>query len=266
MDDILKTIAANKRQEVKAACRRLPIDRLRRLAEAVTPGHRSMASAIMAPGASGIIAEFKRRSPSKGEIAPMAVVGDVVPGYERAGASACSVLTDTRFFGGSPADLALARDTVGLPLLRKDFIVDEYQIYEARLWGADAILLIASILTPDMVAGFTGLAHSLGLEVLLELHSPDETRHLCREVDMVGVNNRDLSTFRTDLGCSASMIGALQDIDAVKIAESGIRTPEDIVRLRAAGYNGFLVGEAFMKTTDPAYELLKFTTGYGTER
>lgn len=258
MNNILETIARSKREVVSASRRLMPLEELRRLALAVDRQSVSMAGAIMAPGASGIIAEFKRRSPSRGDIAPMACVSDVVPGYEIAGASACSVLTDTRFFGGSLTDLAVAREVAAVPLLRKDFIVDEYQIYEARLWGADAILLIAALLSPGEVEEYAGLAHSLGLEVLLELHDEAELGHVCRGIDMVGVNNRDLTTFNTDLGCSASMIDALQDVDAVKVAESGILYPDDMVRLRGVGYDGFLVGEAFMKTASPGSELLKF--------
>lgn len=258
MGNILESIARSKREAVSASRRLMPLEELRRLASAVDRQPVSMAGAIMAPGASGIIAEFKRRSPSRGEIAPMASVGDVVPGYEKAGASACSILTDTQYFGGALTDLAVARETSALPLLRKEFIVDEYQIYEARLWGADAILLIAALLSPAEVAEYVGLAHSLGLEVLLELHDEAELGHVCQDIDMVGVNNRDLTTFNTDLGCSASMIDTLQGVDTVKVAESGILHPGDIARLRGVGYNGFLVGEAFMKTACPASELLKF--------
>ncbi len=258
MGDILKIIAENKREEVSASRRRLPYGELKRFAREDVRPTISMAGGINASGASGIIAEFKRRSPSRGEIAPMARVSDVVSGYGKAGASACSVLTDTRFFGGSPADLAVAREITGLPLLRKDFVVDEYQIYEARLWGADAILLIAALLTPDQVADYTGVAHDLGLEVLLELHTEAEVRHICTGIDMVGVNNRDLSTFKTDLGCSASMICSLQGIGATVIAESGIHAPEDVVCLRRSGYAGFLIGQAFMENADPASELKRF--------
>lgn len=205
----------------------------------------------------GIIAEFKRRSPSKGEIHPLALVSDIIPEYEAAGAAACSVLTDTVFFGGALSDLALASETTRLPLLRKDFIVDERQIYEARIFGASAVLLIAAVLSFDEITRYTSLAHNLGLEVLLELHSTADLDRFVLEADMVGVNNRDLTTFRTDTNTSLSIVASLP-ADIVKIAESGISSPDEIHRLRDAGYDGFLIGEHFMIQPSPGKALKQF--------
>lgn len=169
----------------------------------------------------------------------------------------CSVLTDTRFFGGAITDLATARSRVSIPLLRKDFTVSEYQIDEAAVYGTDAILLIASVLSRNEIEAFTRHAHSLGLEVLLEFHSRAELDKYTPEADMVGINNRNLTTFDTDPGLSLAMAELLPQ-DAVKVAKSGLSSLDEVLRLREAGYRGFLIGESFMKHNDPAAALRNF--------
>jgi indole-3-glycerol phosphate synthase len=214
---------------------------------------------------SGIIAEFKRRSPSKGWLYPKAKVEEVVPAYEHNGAAACSVLTDNRFFGGTFRDLQCARSLVRLPLLRKDFIVDEYQIYQSHVLGADAILLIAACLTKEQCKNFAGVAHQLGLEVLLEVHEKEELSHYNEHVDMLGVNNRNLGTFQTNIKNSYRMIEYIKsevgtgDETPLFISESGISDIKEIKELRTIGFRGFLIGETFMKTENPGEEMLSIT-------
>lgn len=252
MADILQQIVDNKRREVEAMSALTLYDCTGR--EKV----RSMSRALAASD-SGIIAEFKRRSPSKGDIHPKAMVTDVIPAYTASGASACSILTDTPYFGGALTDLAVARSLTDLPLLRKDFIVSEFQIHEAAHFGADTILLIASALTRDEIEHFTICAHSVGLEVLLELHSMDELDKFCPEVEMVGVNNRNLATFHTDSRLSLNVARQLPD-NVVKVAESGLTSMQEVYRLRDAGYRGFLIGETFMRDTHPGDALARFLT------
>ena len=183
-----------------------------------------------------------------------------MPAYQDAGASACSVLTDTVYFGGSLNDLAVARSVANIPLLRKDFIVSTYQIDEARVYGADAILLIASALTRDEVEFFTRHAHDCGLEVLFEIHNEKEIEKFCPEIDMVGVNNRDLTTFVTDPDLSLRIVKQLPD-NVVKVAESGLTSIDEVEQLHQVGYNGFLIGETFMKHDYPGDALSKFIEG-----
>lgn len=259
MANILDNIVANKRMEVDAMKALIPMALMVRAAENVDYVPVSLREALLA-SPTGIIAECKRRSPSKGEIHPKADVPSVVEGYAANGAAACSILTDTVYFGGSLADLVVARSAVAVPLLRKDFIVSEYQLYQARACGADAVLLIASVLSADEIRRFTATAHLLGLEVLLELHDQSELDRYIPEVDVVGVNNRNLGTFVTDLNTSRIMAAHLP-AGAVKVAESGIRTISDIEGLRAAGYSGFLIGETFMKASDPGVALKEFIYG-----
>lgn len=206
---------------------------------------------------SGIIAEFKRRSPSKGVINADADVAKTVDGYSLAGAAAISVLTDRDYFGGSFDDLRAARSAVRIPILRKDFIIDKKQICEAKIWGADVILLIAAALTPEKTAELACFARLLGLEVLLEIHGSAELEHLCPYIDVVGVNNRNLSTFATDVSVSMELADKIP-AQFVKISESGISDPETVRQLRAVGYRGFLMGENFMKQSDPALALAQF--------
>lgn len=210
----------------------------------------SMSTYLTRADKSGIIAEFKRRSPSLPSINLSADVAMVTTGYTAAGASALSVLTDEYFFGGSTADLSAARAANDIPILRKDFIIDPYQILAARSMGADAILLIAEILSADEVRELSIYAGSLGLEVLMELHSEDQLEKYHSSVHMIGVNNRDLSTFNTSIDFSKQLVAKLP-AGAVKVSESGISSPETIRALKEIGYQGFLIGERFMKSTDP---------------
>lgn len=199
---------------------------------------------------SGIIAEIKKRSPSKGIINNYCDVQKTSIGYMQAGASAISVLTDQTFFGGSNADLTIARKHNFCPILRKDFIIDEYQIIEAKSIGADAILLIAAILTSKEIKQFTKLAHQLGMEVLLEIHSIEEADKICEYNTIIGVNNRDLGTLKIDLNNSYLLKPYISSAE-VKVAESGIEDPDKIMELRSIGYNGFLIGSHFMKHSQP---------------
>lgn len=207
------------------------------------------------PSRTGIIAEFKRQSPSKGLINGVANVVEVTGAYAQ-WASAVSVLTDTDFFGGRSEDLLAAR-VHEIPILRKDFMIDPYQVYEAKAMGADLILLIAACLGVDQVKELAALAHSLGLEVLLEIHDASELGHICDEVDLVGVNNRNLKTFEVSIQTSLELI---KHIPAEKpaIAESGISNVDTIVTLRAAGFKGFLIGENFMKEANPSIAFADF--------
>lgn len=252
MANILDKIIANKRREVEST--------IRLLGEEVRfDGGRatvSMSRALL-DSPTGIIAEFKRRSPSKGEIHPLALVGEVLPAYEDAGAAACSVLTDTVYFGGALTDLANARAVSNLPLLRKDFIISRRQIAEARANGADAVLLIAAALTAAEVDDFTRYAHSLDLEVLFEIHNAGELEKYSPEVDMVGVNNRDLTTFATDPLLSERIARELPP-EVVKVAESGLSSIAEVMRLRDAGFSGFLIGETFMRDEKPGDALRRF--------
>ena len=200
----------------------------------------------------GIIAEFKRRSPSKGEINYCSEIVDTLTGYEKAGVSGISVLTDVSFFGGSVEDLTIARGCTKIPILRKDFIFDPYQIIESKAFGSDLVLLIARILKPQEVKELTLVAHSIGLEVLLEIHDESEFHsHVFSEIDLIGINNRNLNSFRVDPALSISLSNKIPD-RFTKIAESGIRSANEIRKLKSYGYDGFLIGEQFMKANNPA--------------
>jgi Indole-3-glycerol phosphate synthase len=257
MKDILQHIIENKRVEVDRQKQAVNLSTLLALGnERIERPTVSMRTSL-ATSPSGIIAEFKRKSPSKGWLHPKASVPDVVPAYESAGAAACSVLTDGVFFGGSLGDLQTARGLVRLPLLRKDFVIDPYQIYQAKVMGADAVLLIAAVLTPGECAELAGLAHSLDLEVLLEVHSEEELNHLNKDVDMLGVNNRNLGSFHTNVENSFRLAEKMQtiseqkDLNPLLISESGLKDAAMLRRLRAAGFRGFLIGETFMRGEQP---------------
>ena len=258
MADILETIVENKRKEVARQKQAVNLQTLvalggDRLERPTFSMRHSLASS-----ATGIIAEFKRKSPSKGWLHPGARVQDVLPFYAEGGASACSILTDGDFFGGSLSDLQQARRLVNIPLLRKDFIVDPYQLYQARVMGADAVLLIAACLSKEECAQLAATAHSLQLEVLLEVHSAEELDHVNADIDMLGVNNRHLGTFDTDVKHSFTLIDQLKGYAPLLVSESGISQAETVKQLRAAGFRGFLIGETFMKTAQPGETLRNF--------
>lgn len=205
----------------------------------------------------GIIAEFKKQSPSKGIIHKNADVENIVAKYEAAGVAGCSVLTDEEFFGGSNADLVHARQKISTPILRKDFIIDEYQLYEAKAMGADVILLIAECLEKERVAQLAQKAKTLGLEVLMEIHSERQLEKLHPSIDIVGVNNRDLETFTVSIQTSLDLFDKIPN-EFVKISESGISNAESVVKLTQAGFQGFLIGENFMKTNNPGAACQEF--------
>jgi indole-3-glycerol phosphate synthase len=206
---------------------------------------------------SGIISEFKRKSPSLGWIHEHADVIQVTDGYCRAGASGISILTDFPYFGGTPNDLMSARPHVTCPILRKDFVIDEYQLFEAKAMGADVVLLIAAALTVGKTLELARKAHDLGLEVLLEVHNAEELGHANNHVDMLGVNNRNLKTFEQNIQTSFDLTALIPD-RFVKISESGISKTETVKELRRVGYRGFLMGENFMKEEKPDETLVSF--------
>ncbi len=246
---ILEKITAHKKTEVAERKSLYPVKLLERTAYFGSQPV-SLKKYVLRPDKNGIIAEIKKKSPSLGTINPYVNVEKTSIGYMQAGASALSVLTDHTFFGGSSADLTTARKFNFCPILRKDFIIDEYQVIEAKSIGADAILLIAAILTKGEIMQLTELAQSLGMEVLLELHGADELDKICHQTDVIGVNNRDLGTMRIDINHAVSM-SALLPKDIVKVAESGIESVEAILKLRNHGYKGFLIGSYFMKQARP---------------
>ena len=254
--NILDSIVADKRKEVDLKKRVIPILQL----ESTILFNRktiSLANALR-NSTTGIIAEHKRRSPSKLVINQDLNVQEVAKGYEIAGACGMSVLTDGKYFGGSLDDLLLARASVKMPLLRKEFIIDEYQIVEAKSNGADVILLIAAILTPSEIKTFSELAKILGMDVLLEVHNEEELhKSIMPSLDMLGVNNRNLKTFEVSLETSKSLSQIIPD-DFVKVSESGISSVEAIKELKPYGYQGFLIGENFMKTEDPGKSAIDF--------
>lgn len=245
--NILDTIVAHKRTEVADRKSRVSLKELE-IRPAFALPVRSLADSLLKEGSTGIIAEFKRKSPSKGYIKQDAGVREITAAYTRYGAACLSVLTDEKFFGGSDADLAEARAN-DIPILRKDFIVDEYQIAEAKSIGADVILLIAACLTPAEVKQLAEFATSLGLQTILELHAEEELEHICDATKIVGINNRDLKTFSVDIERSLRMAEQLP-ADKIKIAESGIDKIEDILLFKQNGFKGFLIGEYFMKQAD----------------
>ena len=209
---------------------------------------------------SGIICEFKRRSPSNQNINYISSLSDVVSGYEEAGAAGLSILTNKKYFDGDILDIIDIRDISNLPILRKEFIISEYQVIEAKSIGSDAILLIASILSKEEIISYSSLAKSIGLEVLLEIHSEDELYKISGDdIDIVGVNNRNLDTLEIDLNNSVELYGKIPS-KFIKISESGISEVESILKLKEVGYNGFLIGEKFMKTRNPmesAHDFIK---------
>ena len=257
--NILEKIIASKYKEVAERSSLVPVKLLEQ--SAYFDGKVvSMKKYVMNLEKSGIIAEFKRKSPSKGIINGSASVETVSIGYMQAGASALSILTDKEYFGGSNEDLKIVRKFNFCPILRKDFVVDEYQIIEAKSIGADCILLIASAMEPSKLKSLASFAKGLGLEILLEVHDGEELeRSLCDEIDLVGVNNRNLKTFEVSLDISLSLVDKIPS-SFVKISESGISDPRTLISLKKAGFDGFLIGENFMKSGRPeqaAYNFIK---------
>lgn len=248
--DILQNIIAHKKKETEERKTLYP-QRLLEKSVYFKGTPLSLKHYLLRSDKSGIIAEFKRKSPSKGVIHPNAQVERTTIGYMQAGASALSILTDHHFFGGSSTDLEVARTFNFCPILRKDFILEEYQILEAKAMGADVILLIAAALSPKTLKNLAAFARSLGLEVLVEVHTPEELHtHLNPNVDIVGVNNRNLKTFTTDIQTSLTMATQIPG-EFLKVSESGIHKPDTLDCLKAAGFNGFLIGEQFMKDAYP---------------
>lgn len=247
MMNVLDIITANKSTEIAKSKQLISLEQLKDN-ELYNRQCISFSKAIQ--NKSGVIAEFKRKSPSKGLINGAVSVEEVVIGYENAGASAVSVLTDTRFFGGTINDVLRARAAIQLPILRKDFIVDAYQLHEAKAMGADVILLIAAALDKNHCAELAEEAKKLGLNVFLELHAENELEQVNPFVDVVGINNRNLKTFEVDIQNSIRLAHALPK-DLVKVAESGISDPSTVKQLKNEGFEGFLIGENFMKTNNP---------------
>ncbi len=258
MADILEEIVANKRKEVEVFKQELPFALLEERVNNIKGGLSISMSANLRSSGSGIIAEFKRKSPSKGWFSKEASIKVIGKSYEENGATAMSVLTDTKYFGGSHQDLTDARMAdIKLPILYKNFIIDEYQLYQARLYQANTVLLIAACLSKDECRQLIAKAHGLGLEVLLEMHTEAETEYAELEPDMCGINNRNLGTFVTDVNNSIRLAGLLPD-NIVKVSESGLSNPETVKMLRGLGFRGFLMGEHFMTQPDPGAALSQF--------
>lgn len=254
--DILEKIIADKRREVALKKAIIPVSQLENSALFNSRTH--SLSKLLQNSSSGIIAEHKRKSPSKTTINSSFSVEEVVKGYQNAGVCGISVLTDMKYFAGSLDDLLLARASVTLPLLRKEFIIDEYQLLEAKAHGADVILLIAAVLTRQEIKHFSEFAQSLGLEVLLEVHDENELfKAIMPSINMIGVNNRNLKTFEVSLNYSKELANFIPN-EFVKISESGIANVSDVKELQQFGYQGFLIGESFMKTDNPGLTASKF--------
>ena len=254
---ILDKIVERKKQEVTAAKAKVSQEELTQY-PLFNRSCYSLKDAILDAEKTGIIAEYKRASPSKGVINNSVSVEEVVAGYQSAGASAISVLTDADFFQGSLEDLTKARTVLSIPLLRKEFIVDKYQITEAKAYGADIILLIAACLTAHEIEDFSIYAKSLGLNVLLEVHNEEElVQNIFPTIDAIGVNNRNLKDFSVSLEHSYDLVNKIPD-NYIKVSESGISEPVTIKNLKNRGFNSFLIGENFMKTANPAQAIVEF--------
>lgn len=256
--DILKKIIHRKLEEIEACKKRLPLAALKEQLGQATDPTRGFALAIadkIAQGRAGVIAEIKKASPSKGVIRADFRPAEIAASYEKGGAACLSVLTDIDFFQGSDEYLKQARAACTLPVIRKDFIIDPYQVYEARLIGADCILLIVSCLTDEALHELNDLAHKLGMDVLVEVHDGEELeRALPLNNRLIGINNRNLRTFEVSLNTTLELLPRIPD-DAIVVTESGILTPDDVRRMRDHQINAFLVGEAFMRADDPGEKL-----------
>ena len=254
--NILETIIAQKKKEVAEKKSSMGIDFFKFMNDDFNKPCLSLKEKLLHDDAN-IIAEFKRKSPSKGWMNEHIHISEVIPSYEQHSAAAISVLTDNFFFGGDIEELKIARVEVGIPLLRKDFIIDEFQLYEAKSYGADIILLIAACLSKVKIKELAAKAKELKLEVLLEIHTKEEIDFICDDVDIIGINNRNLETFVTDVSTSIDLIKFIP-ADKPVISESGISDIDTIINLHHAGFKGFLIGEAFMKAKNPAIAFAEF--------
>ncbi len=244
---ILKEIVINKRKEIDYFKKNNPISKIEK-SEYFNREVLSLKKSLNEK--SGIISEFKRKSPSKPYINLNADVFPITRGYELSNSSGISILTDSKYFGGSNKDITSVRSQINIPILRKDFILDEYQIIESKSLGADIILLIAACLSEEEVKNLSKFAKSFNLQVILELHSEEELSYLCDSIDVVGVNNRNLKTFKTDINNSIYLASKISS-NFLKISESGISNSTEIFLLKEYGYDGFLIGENFMRNDDP---------------
>lgn len=254
--NILDKIIERKKQEIEDSKSKISLQQLK---DSEFFGRKTFSLKQTLKSKSGIIAEFKRQSPSKGIINDKASPLEVASAYEKFGASGISILTDKDFFGGTFDDILSVRDHIQIPILRKDFMVDDYQFYEAKSIGADVILLIAACLSPNQVSEFTELAHDLDLEVLLEIHTEEELQHINKNIDFVGINNRNLKDFKVDLQHSINLKNQLPE-NILSVAESGIYNEDDFKYLKEKGFNGFLMGEYFMKNENPGNKFSEFVS------
>ena len=256
--DILEEIVAHKRLEVERFKQQLGEQEIHRRVEAMLDSPVASMAQALRNSDTGIIAEFKRRSPSKGWIKESGRAEEIPLAYQQNGAAALSILTDEHYFGGRNEFISTARQAgVSIPVLYKNFVIDEYQLFQARLCGASAVLLIAADLTRRECSALLRTAHELGLEVLLEMHSEPELEYAELQPDLCGINNRNLGSFVTDVQNSYRLAELLPP-EAVKVSESGISKPQTVRELRQAGFHGFLIGETFMKTPDPGQALREF--------
>ncbi|AJW62078.1 Indole-3-glycerol phosphate synthase [Elizabethkingia miricola] len=254
--NILDKIVAQKQLEVAASKKLISIEELK---DNAFFSRKTFSLKESVKNKSGIIAEFKRKSPSKGIINDVQNPLSIVSFYEKYGASGISILTDTEFFGGSKEDILAVREHINIPILRKDFMIDAYQFYEAKAMGADVVLLIAACLSPEQVSEFAALAHSLNLEVLLEIHTEEELKHFNSDIDLVGINNRNLKDFKVDLQHSVNLKNLLPT-GTLSVAESGIYNTQDFLFLKEKGFDAFLMGEYFMKGENPGQKFKEFSS------
>jgi indole-3-glycerol phosphate synthase len=255
--NILEKIIAEKKKHIEEFSLLSPVRRFEDQGFFWRIRNRSLVQSLLMPGTNGIIAEFKRKSPSKGWFKPKDLEVEKVLSYYNLASAGISVLTDETFFGGDLDDLIQAKVITDIPILRKDFIIDKWQVAESKAFGADVILLIAACLQPVQVKELAGYAKSIGLETILEIHHEKELDHYCDEVSLIGINNRNLENFEVDLDVSLKLIDKLP-AGKPAIAESGIRSFQHIQMLKQAGFKGFLVGEMFMKEEDPGKAFEEF--------
>lgn len=259
--NILDKIIHRKKEEISFSKTKIPLQELR---DSEFFNRKNVSLKERIKNKNGIIAEFKRQSPSKGIINNKVSPLEVISAYEHFGASGISILTDKDFFGGSFEDILNVRNHINIPILRKDFMIDEYQFYEAKSIGADVILLIAACLSPQQALEFTELSHELGLEVLLEIHTEEELEHYNSNIDLMGINNRNLKDFNVDLQHSVQLKNLLPE-NTLSVAESGIYNIDDFKYLKNKGFDGFLMGEYFMKNTNPAQAFEEFISNIRIE-